>query len=100
MTKCNMIRAFDIIFSAIALLLLAPMFALVAVVLRLTGEGEILYFQTRVGKNGAAFNIIKFATMKKIINTSKNNKNNLIMQMGVAACILLFFFFLDLIILI
>lgn len=60
-----MIRAFDIIFSAIALLLLAPMFAIVALVLRFTGEGEILYFQPRVGKDRSSFNIIKFATMKK-----------------------------------
>lgn len=60
-----MIRAFDIIFSATALLLLAPMFAILALILRFTGEGEILYFQPRVGKDRSSFNIIKFATMKK-----------------------------------
>ncbi len=37
----------------------------VAVLLRLTGEGEIFYLQERVGKCGQLFKLIKFATMLK-----------------------------------
>lgn len=44
---------------------MSPFFILVAVVLRLTGEGEILFFQERIGRNGRKFKIIKFATMLK-----------------------------------
>ena len=34
-------------------------------VLRLTGEGEVFYVQSRTGLNGKSFNIFKFATMLK-----------------------------------
>ena len=60
-----MIRVFDIFFSAIALLILSPIFLLIIPILKLTGEGEVFYSQERIGKNLKTFNIIKFATMKK-----------------------------------
>ena len=60
-----MIRVFDIFFSAIALLILSPIFLLIIPILKLTGEGEVFYSQKRIGKNLKTFNIIKFATMKK-----------------------------------
>jgi len=37
----------------------------VALILRLTGEGEIFFYQKRVGKGGNLFNLLKFATMLK-----------------------------------
>lgn len=60
-----MIRFFDIIFSSIGLLAFSPIILFVSIILKLTGEGEILYFQKRVGKNNKIFWLIKFATMKK-----------------------------------
>ncbi len=54
-----MIRVFDIFFSAIALLILSPIFLLIIPILKLTGEGEVFYSQERIGKNLKTFNIIK-----------------------------------------
>lgn len=58
-------RMSDIILSLLALLLLMPLFLVVAVILKCSGEGEIFYRQTRVGKNGETFGLLKFATMLK-----------------------------------
>lgn len=58
-------RLLDITISVIALLLFSPFGLIIAVILRFTGEGEIFYVQTRVGKNGKPFGLIKFATMLK-----------------------------------
>ena len=60
-----MIRLFDIVLSCIAIILFSPVFIIVIVLLRLTGEGEIFYQQTRIGKDGVKFGILKFATMLK-----------------------------------
>lgn len=60
-----MIRAADILLSITALIILMPLFLIVAIALRFTGEGEILFYQERVGKHGQRFFLIKFATMLK-----------------------------------
>lgn len=54
-----------IIFSGLALLVLSPFLVPIAIVLRLTGEGEIFYLQDRRGKDGKIFKLYKFATMLK-----------------------------------
>ena len=59
------LRLLDILFSSLALGLLLPLFIPVALILRLTGEGEIFFYQKRVGKGGNLFNLLKFATMLK-----------------------------------
>ena len=58
-------RIFDIIFSCIGLIVLSPLFILVACFLRVTGEGEVFYTQSRIGKYGKVFGLLKFATMLK-----------------------------------
>ncbi|MDB4680581.1 sugar transferase [Akkermansiaceae bacterium] len=58
-------RIFDIIFSFLALLVLAPFLLPVMVILRLTGEGEVFYIQQRAGFKGNEFGLLKFATMLK-----------------------------------
>lgn len=58
-------RLFDIIFSGLALVILAPLFILVIIILRLTGEGEVFFFQERVGKHKKVIKLFKFATMLK-----------------------------------
>jgi lipopolysaccharide/colanic/teichoic acid biosynthesis glycosyltransferase len=60
-----MIRLLDILISSIALIILAPLFVVVIVVLKLTGEHEAFYLQERVGKGGKSFKVIKFVTMLK-----------------------------------
>lgn len=58
-------RFFDIFFSGLALLVLAPLLIPVAIILKFSGEGEIFFAQQRVGLNGKMFNLLKFATMLK-----------------------------------
>ncbi|HHH53092.1 MAG TPA: sugar transferase [Bacteroidetes bacterium] len=58
-------RLSDILVASIALLVLSPLFIVVIIVLKLTGEGEIFYFQERIGLNQKKFKIWKFATMLK-----------------------------------
>ena len=58
-------RFFDILLSAILLIVLFPLFLPIIIGLKLTGEGEIFYFQKRIGYKNQYFNIWKFATMLK-----------------------------------
>ena len=58
-------RLIDITVSLLALILLLPLFTIIVVVLKFSGEGEVFYFQERVGLNNSSFKIYKFATMLK-----------------------------------
>jgi Undecaprenyl-phosphate glucose phosphotransferase len=57
-------RAFDICFSAGVLILTSPLLLLVALIIRLTSRGPVLFTQNRVGLNGRPFAMYKFRTMK------------------------------------
>jgi Undecaprenyl-phosphate glucose phosphotransferase len=56
-------RAFDVCFSIVILLLASPLFALAAVLIRLTSPGPIFFVQERVGLNGKTFLMYKFRSM-------------------------------------
>jgi lipopolysaccharide/colanic/teichoic acid biosynthesis glycosyltransferase len=56
-------RVIDVMGSALALLLLAPLFAVLALIVKLTSPGPIFYCQKRVGKYGKLFNFYKFRSM-------------------------------------
>jgi len=56
-------RAFDIVISLVALILLSPLIGLVALAIKLNGGGPVLYIQKRVGKDGRIFRCYKFRTM-------------------------------------
>lgn len=58
-------RHFDIFTSLIALIILIPLFIPIMIILRFSGEGEVFYFQKRIGRNNKPFFITKFATMLK-----------------------------------
>ena len=58
-------RAFDLLAAALGLLVLAPLFALVAVAIRATSPGEVFFRQERVGRDGRPFRIFKFRTMRR-----------------------------------
>jgi lipopolysaccharide/colanic/teichoic acid biosynthesis glycosyltransferase len=58
-------RIVDLVFATMALLFLSPIFFLVILILKLTGEGEVFYLQLRPGLHGKVFKLIKFATMMK-----------------------------------
>ena len=58
-------RLLDLVLSFIALILLLPIFIPIVIFLKCTGEGEVFYFQERIGINNSRFQILKFATMLK-----------------------------------
>ena len=57
-------RTLDIVAASCLLVGLLPIALLTAVVLAVTGDREIIYRQTRVGRSGRGFKILKFATMR------------------------------------
>jgi sugar transferase (PEP-CTERM system associated) len=57
-------RAIDVLFAALGLLLLAPVMPIVALLVKLTSPGPILYHQTRVGRGGRPFMVHKFRSMR------------------------------------
>jgi lipopolysaccharide/colanic/teichoic acid biosynthesis glycosyltransferase len=56
-------RAFDIVTSVIGLVLLSPLLALIALQVKLSSQGPVLYSQERIGQYGLPFRIYKFRTM-------------------------------------
>jgi putative colanic acid biosysnthesis UDP-glucose lipid carrier transferase len=56
-------RIIDIALSATALLALLPLFAIVALLVRLDSKGPALFRQQRIGRHGRPFRIVKFRTM-------------------------------------
>ena len=56
-------RLFDFFISFAILLLLFPLFIIVAVLIKLDSQGPIFYLQSRVGENGRVFRIYKLRTM-------------------------------------
>lgn len=56
-------RCFDILFSAIGLILLSPLFLVLAICIIADSEGGIFYRQTRVGKGNKDFRLYKFRSM-------------------------------------
>lgn len=56
-------RTLDVVVSLIALLLLLPLLAVVALLIRLDSPGPVLFVQMRVGKDGREFPVFKFRSM-------------------------------------
>lgn len=56
-------RAFDFTFSLLVLTLAAPLFGLVAFLIRHTSPGPVFFIQERIGLNGQTFRMYKFRTM-------------------------------------
>lgn len=56
-------RVFDLVFSATAMLLGAPLFLILILVVRLSSKGPVFFLQERSGRWGKIFKVIKFRTM-------------------------------------
>lgn len=61
---CIVKRLFDIIASAFGLLILLPLFVIIAIWIKIDSPGPIFYKQIRVGKNNKDFSILKFRSMR------------------------------------
>lgn len=57
-------RIFDFIMSLIGIIVLSPLILIVAILVKVTSEGPVLFKQRRIGKDNVEFNIYKFRTMR------------------------------------
>jgi Undecaprenyl-phosphate glucose phosphotransferase len=57
-------RAMDVALSLVALVVLSPLLALIAALVKLTSPGPILFWQERCGLNGRPFHMLKFRSMR------------------------------------
>jgi lipopolysaccharide/colanic/teichoic acid biosynthesis glycosyltransferase len=60
----RVIRVLDVVLAAVGLVVTAPLMALCAVAVRLSGSRGVLYRGARVGRGGAVFTMVKFRTLK------------------------------------
>jgi Undecaprenyl-phosphate glucose phosphotransferase len=56
-------RAFDILVAAAGLILFAPLFAIVAIAIKLESRGNVFFWQKRHGYNNTTIDVVKFRTM-------------------------------------
>ena len=73
-------RAFDIIFSLLAIIVLSPIFIITAIAIRLESPGPVLFKSKRVGTNYTVFDFLKFRSMftdaeKRLKEVSKTAGN-------------------------
>ncbi len=57
-------RAFDIVASILALVVLSPVFLVCAIIVKATSKGPVFYVQERIGKGGKPFKMAKFRSMR------------------------------------
>ena len=57
-------RAFDVLAASVLLVVLSPLLVAIAITIRITSRGPILFRQERAGRGGAPFILYKFRTMK------------------------------------
>lgn len=65
-------RVFDFTTSSIGCILISPILVIIALLIKLTSKGPILFKQKRVGRYGKEFNILKFRTM--VVDAEKLGK--------------------------
>ncbi len=56
-------RLFDLVVGGLLFILLAPFFAIIALLIKLDSPGPVFFHQTRVGENGRQFDMVKFRSM-------------------------------------
>ncbi len=56
-------RCFDVVFSLTVIILSSPLIILIAILIKLTSKGPVIYKQRRVGRKGKEFYLYKFRTM-------------------------------------
>ncbi|HWU43402.1 MAG TPA: sugar transferase, partial [Bdellovibrio sp.] len=56
-------RIADTLFSLIGVVFLSPLFAVLAIIIKITSPGPVFFTQSRVGRNGKPFKMLKFRSM-------------------------------------
>ncbi|HXE14575.1 MAG TPA: sugar transferase [Bryobacteraceae bacterium] len=62
-------RLFDLVISLVGIVILSPVMAIIAILIKLNSPGPIVYAGHRVGKGGKPFRLLKFRTM--VVNADK-----------------------------
>ena len=57
-------RLIDVILSVLALIVLSWLYLIIAIIIKATSKGPVLFKQERIGKDGKVFKILKFRSMK------------------------------------
>src|SRR4029077_17956976 len=57
-------RAIDVVGAVLGLIVLSPLFAVIAALIRLESPGSVIFSQWRAGQGGRAFRLLKFRTMR------------------------------------
>jgi exopolysaccharide biosynthesis polyprenyl glycosylphosphotransferase len=73
----RMKRTFDVVGASVAVVLLAPLMAAIALAVKLSSPGPLLFRQIRVGRDGRAFVMLKFRTMHKDADDRKGDLREL-----------------------
>ncbi|MFT2818189.1 sugar transferase [Leifsonia sp. A12D58] len=76
-TRHIMKHTLDVASSGLALLLLLPLLAVIALLIRIDSPGPVLFRQERCGRNGKTFSIVKFRTM---VTTAEDDLAGLLAQ--------------------
>lgn len=69
-------RLFDMTMSAMGLVLMSPVMMLIALAIKSTSAGPVLYRQVRVGRDGTGFELLKFRTMRAATGPSLTRKGD------------------------
>jgi Undecaprenyl-phosphate glucose phosphotransferase len=65
-------RIFDVVFSILILILISPLYLVVAILIKLTSPGPVHFVQERVGLNGKKFKMLKFRSMAGRIDSDSH----------------------------
>ena len=66
-------RVFDLVISTIGLIILSPIFLILAIIVKLDSKGPVFFAHTRYGKNGKKFKMYKFRTMYENVQDMIND---------------------------
>jgi lipopolysaccharide/colanic/teichoic acid biosynthesis glycosyltransferase len=75
-------RAVDVVLASLALILLSPLLAAVALRIKLDSRGPVFFRQTRMGSGDRTFQILKFRTMRDGADDVKSSLSHLNMHNG------------------
>lgn len=75
-------RVFDVLFSVVLLILLSPIFFIVAIAIKLDSKGPVIFKQMRSGKNGVPFKLYKFRSMSANNDVYNSSEEDQITRVG------------------
>ena len=77
-------RVMDVLIASVALLVLVPLLALIAVLIKLTSAGPVFFRQQRIGLRRRHFSMLKFRTMSKNAEELRDHVKNLNNAQGIS----------------